>query len=76
MKCRFMQHFIWVFTACQSTCLRVKLKRVKLEDQQVKLQWCLINCYFNSLTPYLIETPFNTFAKRADPDQVALVRAT
>ena len=27
------------------------------------------------LTLYLIETPFNTFAKRADPDQAALVRA-
>ena len=27
------------------------------------------------LTLYLIETPFNTFANRADPDQAALVRA-
>ena len=25
-----------------------------------------------SLTLYLIETPFNTFANRADPDQAAL----
>ena len=24
---------------------------------------------------YLVETPFNTFANRADPDQAALVRA-
>ena len=23
MKCRIMQHFIWVFTVCQSTCLCV-----------------------------------------------------
>ena len=34
---------------------------------------------FNSpllpLTLYLIETPFNAFANRADPDQAALVRA-
>ena len=28
-----------------------------------------------SLTLYLIETPFNPFANRADPDQAALVRA-
>ena len=28
-----------------------------------------------TLTFYLIETPFNTFANRADPDQAALVRA-
>ena len=27
------------------------------------------------LTLYLIETTFNTFANRADPDQTALVRA-
>ena len=27
------------------------------------------------LTLYLIETPFNTFANRAEPDQAALVRA-
>ena len=27
------------------------------------------------LTLYLIETPFNPFANRADPDQAALVRA-
>ena len=32
-------------------------------------------CPFCILTFYLIETPFNTFAKRADPDQAALVRA-
>ena len=29
-----------------------------------------------SLTLYLIETPFNIFTNRADPDQAALVRAT
>ena len=29
----------------------------------------------NELTIYLIETPFNAFANRADPDQAALVRA-
>ena len=29
----------------------------------------------NSLTFYLIETPFNTFVNRADPDQAALARA-
>ena len=28
------------------------------------------------LTLYPIETPFSTFANRADPDQTALVRAT
>ena len=27
------------------------------------------------LTLYLIETPFNTFANRADPEQVPLARA-
>ena len=27
------------------------------------------------LTLYLKETPFNTYANRADPDQAALVRA-
>ena len=27
------------------------------------------------LSPYHIETPFNAFATRADPDQAALVRA-
>ena len=27
------------------------------------------------LTLYLIDTPFNVFANRADPDQTALVRA-
>ena len=29
----------------------------------------------NKLTLYLIETPFNPFANRTDPDQAALVRA-
>ena len=29
----------------------------------------------SALTLYLIETPFCTFANRADPDQVALVKA-
>ena len=29
-----------------------------------------------SLTLYLIETPFDSFANRADPDQAALVRAS
>ena len=28
-----------------------------------------------SLNLYLIETPFNTFVSRVDPDQAALVRA-
>ena len=28
-----------------------------------------------ALTLYLIETPFNAFANRADPDQASLVRA-
>ena len=28
------------------------------------------------LTLYPIETPFNTFANRADPDQAALVKAS
>ena len=28
-----------------------------------------------TLTLYLIETPFNAFENRADPDQAALVRA-
>ena len=27
------------------------------------------------LTLYFIETPFSTFANRADPDQAALIRA-
>ena len=31
--------------------------------------------YLLGLTLYPIETPFNTFAKRADPDQAALGRA-
>ena len=30
---------------------------------------------FNYLTLNLIETPFNAFANREDPDQAALVRA-
>ena len=34
----------------------------------------VINYQFD-LTLYLIETPFNAFANRADPDQAALVRA-
>ena len=29
----------------------------------------------NSLTLYLMETPFNAFANRAAPEQAALVRA-
>ena len=29
----------------------------------------------DTLTLYLKETPFNTFANREDPDQAALVRA-
>ena len=29
----------------------------------------------NSLTLYLIETPINAFANRADPDHAALIRA-
>ena len=29
----------------------------------------------NPLAVYLIETPFNTFENRADPDQAILVRA-
>ena len=31
--------------------------------------------YYGYLTLYLIETPFNAFANRADPDQAALIRA-
>ena len=32
MKCCLMQHFIWVFTVCQSTCLPVtRMKRVVLD---------------------------------------------
>ena len=30
---------------------------------------------FHVLSLYFIETPFNIFANRADPDQAALVRA-
>ena len=33
----------------------------------------LSHCWVSTL--YLIETPFNTFANKADPDQAALVRA-
>ena len=33
--------------------------------------WSLVK----HLTLYLIETPFDAFANRADPDQAALVRA-
>ena len=29
----------------------------------------------NNITFYLIETPFDAFANRADPDQAALIRA-
>ena len=31
--------------------------------------------YLGRLTLHLIETPFNAFANRVDPDQTALVRA-
>ena len=31
--------------------------------------------FLSALTLYLIEMPFNAFAKRDDPDQAALVRA-
>ena len=35
-----------------------------------------INLYHSFfLTIYLIETPFNAFADKVDPDQAALVRA-
>ena len=30
---------------------------------------------YKTLTLYLIEMPFGTFANRADPDEAALVRA-
>ena len=31
LKCRHMQHFIWVFTFCQSTCLSVfRIKSVNI----------------------------------------------
>ena len=36
---------------------------------------CVIKVTRIDLTLYLIETPFKPFAKRADPDQTALVRA-
>ena len=39
-----------------------KIKRSKVTD-------------YAALTLYLIETPFDTFANRADTDQAALVRA-
>ena len=32
-------------------------------------------CIYTGLILFLIETPFNFFANRADPDQAALVRA-
>ena len=35
----------------------------------------LNSCTYTFLTIYLIESPFDTFANRADPDQAALVRA-
>ena len=44
-------------------------------DQPKYLQSDKHLCHLFSLTIYLIETPFNTFANRADPDQAALVRA-
>ena len=30
---------------------------------------------YDELTLYLIETPFNAFANKADPDQEAFIRA-
>ena len=32
-------------------------------------------CFYQTLTLYLIEKPFDTFASRADPDQAALISA-
>ena len=39
-----------------------------------KTIWALMRENLTKFTLYLIETPFNTFANRADPDQATLLR--
>ena len=45
-------------------------------SSQYILNWekVILKSSQNTLTLYLIETPFNAFASRADPDGAALVR--
>ena len=43
-----------------------------LKQNTVSLKNCLLQIIGGGLTPYLIETPFNTFANKADQDQTAL----
>ena len=56
------------------------LETIKLDNSQKYDTNFENGCYkfknvLNELSFYLIETPFHTFANRADPDQAALVRA-
>ena len=41
----------------------------------INFKGLLLKCKYYILTLYLLETPFNAFANKADQDQAALVRA-
>ena len=44
-------------------------------DSPIQICTIKMGYFIYNLTLYLIEMPFNAFANKADPDQVALVRA-
>ena len=52
--------------------IKIKNSQLLLKIQLINIGWFI---YPINLTLYLIETPFNVFANRADPDQAVLVRA-
>ena len=63
-----MWHFIWVISSGSALYAKVPFRGF----------WSIKSWhddFVHSLTLYLIETPFNTFTNRVDPDQAALVRA-
>ena len=50
MKCCLMQHFIWEFTVCQSTCLAVsRIKRVEFGARIIQMDKILYNVSLEKL---------------------------
>ena len=62
----FSKFGIWISNACKWQYVNFQVNGLAFQQKAIQ------NI---SLTLCLIETPFNTFANRADPDQAALVRA-
>ena len=62
---------IWVQTVCINYQQPTKITYRPAQESLVFIAYA----QRPPLTLYLIETPFNSFANRADPDQAALLRA-